>query len=59
MALALGAGLAPMAHADGIDCYTQTTYNGGTRTTCYTGYPDYRRIITECDGNGHCVTRWY
>ena len=39
------------------DCYTQDTYSGGTRTTCYTGYPDYRRIITECDGNGHCTIR--
>ena len=24
---------APAAHAN-VDCYTQTTYNGGTRTTC-------------------------
>jgi hypothetical protein len=43
------------AKAD-VDCYTQTTYNGGTRTTCYYGYPDYYRTVTDCDAN-HCTTR--
>jgi hypothetical protein len=45
------------AHADGVDCYTQDTYNGGTRTTCYYGYPDHQRSITECDAT-HCRTTW-
>lgn len=45
---------APAAHAN-VDCYTQTTYNGGTRTTCYSGFPDYRTTVTTCDAT-HCVT---
>ena len=48
------AGPAPIAHAN-VDCYTQTTYNGGTRTTCYSGFPDYRTTVTTCDAT-HCVT---
>ena len=54
-ALALGRGVAPAAGADGIDSYTQTT-NTGTRTTCYYGYPDYQRTVTNCDAS-HCTTR--
>ena len=46
---------APRAHADGVDCYTQTTHNG-SRTTCYYGYPNYQRTITDCDAS-RCVTR--
>jgi hypothetical protein len=54
-ALALGLVLAPAAQAD-VDCYTQTTYDGNTRTTCYSGYPDYHRTVIDCDAT-HCVTR--
>ena len=46
---------APVAQASpSIDCYTQETYKG-TRTTCYSGYPDYNRTVTTCDAN-HCRT---
>lgn len=52
---ALGIALAPTATAD-EDCYTQTSYNGDTRITCYTGYPSYETIITVCDERS-CKTR--
>ena len=44
------------AQAGDIDCFTQETYNG-SRTTCYYGYPDYQRSITDCNGS-RCTTRW-
>jgi hypothetical protein len=55
---ALALGTASMAGASpDLDCFTQETYNG-SRTTCYTGYPDYDRIITECS-SGRCKTNVY
>ena len=55
-ALAIALGMAPVAGAGDIDCYTQETYSG-TRTTCYYGYPDYERSITDCNAS-RCTTRW-
>ena len=55
--LAVGLGVAPVASANDIDCYTQDTYGGGTRTTCYYGFPSYDRTIETCDTDGHCTTR--
>ena len=55
-ALGLVLGPAPLAQAGDIDCFTQETYDG-SRTTCYYGYPDYQRSITDCNGS-RCTTRW-
>jgi hypothetical protein len=38
-----------------LDCFTQET-TSGYRETCYTGYPDYDRIITDCSAS-RCATR--